>query len=107
MKTLRKYYEIYWMTLQKGAHKSSCGFRSNTAVWKFFSMLFLILCLTSCEDADVGMITGAGIDVIKAVTLTDAKVAQLAAKSSSIPQQIIAFLQIVWAWFIQFVGSLL
>ena len=49
--------------------------------------LFLILVLvltTSCEDTNVGIMADAGIDVIKAVTLSDSRVAELARQASDL-----------------------
>lgn len=45
---------------------------------QIFCTLFVLFFSISCEDTDITVITGAGIDVIKAVTLSDAKVIQLA-----------------------------
>ncbi|MEN8136412.1 MAG: M48 family metallopeptidase [Thermodesulfobacteriota bacterium] len=42
----------------------------------------LVLNLSGCENTDIQLATGAGIDAIKAITLTDEAVAELSRKSS-------------------------
>lgn len=49
--------------------------------------LFFVLVLfltTSCEDTDVGLMADAGIDAIKAVTLSDTRVIELARQASDL-----------------------
>ena len=47
-------------------------------------LLAAILAMTtSCEDTDMGMVAGAGVDIIKAVTLSDEKVVMLAKQSAA------------------------
>ena len=46
-------------------------------------MAAILLVTTSCEDTDMGMVAGAGVDIIKAVTLSDEKVVQLARQSAA------------------------
>ena len=45
-------------------------------------LLFLLILTTSCENTDVAMIAGAGIDAVKAVTLSDSEVRQLAKRAA-------------------------
>ena len=49
---------------------------------KTLCLLFVLFFTTSCEDTDVGIMTGAGIDAIKAVTLSDSKVVELARQAA-------------------------
>jgi putative metalloprotease len=49
-----------------------------------FSILaFLILCLAGCEGSNVLLVTEAGVDAVKAITLSDATVLDMAKKSSA------------------------
>lgn len=59
--------------------------KTNGVRLKVLKPLCLILVLfftTSCEDTDVGIMTGAGFDAIKAVTLSDSKVVELAQQAA-------------------------
>lgn len=55
--------------------------QQNSLILKFLQIvgMFVVLLLcTSCEDTDITLVAGAGVDAIKAVTLSDTKVIQLA-----------------------------
>ncbi len=49
---------------------------------KIFFLLLVLPFSTSCENTDVGIMTAAGIDAVKAVTLSDTKVVQLAKQAA-------------------------
>ncbi len=49
---------------------------------KTLCLVFILFFTTSCEETDVGIMTGAGIDAIKAVTLSDSRVVQLAKEAA-------------------------
>lgn len=51
-------------------------------VLKTLCLIFVLFFTTSCEDTDVGIMTGAGIDAIKAVTLSDSEVVELAQQAA-------------------------
>ncbi|MEN8190981.1 MAG: M48 family metallopeptidase [Thermodesulfobacteriota bacterium] len=65
---------------EKGYRKLAAGTGPVKLVLVFFFLLFLV----SCEEVDVGMIAGAGIDAVKAVTLSDEQVVHLARQASSL-----------------------
>ncbi len=48
----------------------------------FIFISCLVLTLSGCENTDIQLATGAGIDAVKAITLTDEAVAELSRKSS-------------------------
>lgn len=49
---------------------------------KILCLLLVLFLCTSCEDTDVAIMTGAGIDAIKAVTLSDSRVVELARQAA-------------------------
>jgi putative metalloprotease len=55
-------------------------------------LCLLSLCYTGCEDTDILLVTEAGVDAVKAITLSDEQVAEMAKKSSvyADSQQIVA-----------------
>jgi len=62
--------------------RKNIAFPCLKATGKVF-LLFLLLVTTSCENTDVGMIAGAGIDAMKAATLSDTQVRQLANQAAN------------------------
>lgn len=47
-------------------------------------LLLLLLLTASCEDTDITMMAGAGLDAMKAATLSDAEVRQLATQAAAL-----------------------
>lgn len=58
------------------------AFYNRLPALKFFSLLLVLFLSTSCEDTDVAIMTDAGIDAIKAVTLSDSRVVELARQAA-------------------------
>ncbi len=64
-------------------HNNKNSFSNLKAIGQVFLLLLLLL-NTSCEDTDIVMITGAGIDAMKAATLSDSEVRQLAKQAADL-----------------------
>lgn len=64
-------------------HKNNNFFCNLKTIGQYFLLLLLLL-NTSCEDTDITMVAGAGIDALKAVTLSDSEVRQLAKQAAEL-----------------------